>query len=164
MFILHPCFHPASSPVPASPSLTSCVLPPASENFTAEALALHNDPPAHHPAQHARARVHDALRELAEGFAVRLQQVQRAGEAALAGADAGALPEEKEDENENEDGEETEDGADEPVFSILPVPGGVGVEEQPPVVIGRGVQEVREALGRAAAADGGDARAAHVEL
>lgn len=81
------------------------------------------------------------VKDVVAGFQTRLRRVRRSGDRTLVG------------EVPVEDGgvrEETQ----EPMVSILPVPGEPGMlPDTPPVVIGRGKEEVLEAIGRVEASE-----------
>lgn len=137
--------------------LRSCVVRPCADrsrasrftesaNFTQDALMIQNGshPVAlENPVISAIEDLESEVKDVVGGFEMRLRRVKRAGDRTLTGepsASAGA----------NDAGATENTNA--PTVSILPVPGagsepGV-LHDAPPVVIGRGKQEVLDAMGR----------------
>jgi hypothetical protein len=116
-----------------------------SENFTTLAYSIQNGTHPSPPANPVLAGLQDLESEVddvVKGFETRLRRIKRTGDRTFrVGQPA-------------EDDEDDEIPAPEPEVSILPVPeagddAGAAKDGPPPIVIGRGQQEVLDALGKA---------------
>lgn len=91
--------------------------------------------------------------DVVKGFETRLRRIKRTGDRAFRAG-------------QTEEADEDEDAPSEPEVSILPVPDvsdvpGATKDGPPPIVIGRGKQEVLDALGKVEAESVTDALPAH---